>query len=90
MQLPPYPEKARERGTEVRGLPRGAERGKCTVAIDADHDDELVVAAVQHAIAAHQKRHTTGLRKGIREHIKPGSPPAGGPTRAKHRTLHPE
>jgi predicted small metal-binding protein len=43
---------------------------KCTVGIAADSDDELVEAAVQHAIAVHSHEDTPELRSMIRQGIK--------------------
>ena len=51
----------------------------CTVAIAADSDDELVEAAVQHAVAVHQHTDTPQLRQQIREHLKEGTPPVESP-----------
>lgn len=49
---------------------------KCTVAISADRDDELVEAAVDHAVRVHQEHDSADLRKAIRGAIKQGTPPA--------------
>jgi predicted small metal-binding protein len=54
----------------------GAGNGsKCTVAIAAERDDELMDAAVQHAISVHKEKDTPQLRKDIKDHMKSGSPP---------------
>jgi predicted small metal-binding protein len=58
---------------DCRELPSDA---KCTVAIMAERDDELVEAAVQHAVSVHAEHDTPELRKMIRTSIKTGSPPA--------------
>ncbi len=42
----------------------------CTIAISADSEDELVEAAVQHAVAVHSHEDTPDLRSMIREGIK--------------------
>ncbi len=42
----------------------------CTVMLSADSDDELLEAAVQHAIAVHGEKDTPGLRTEIRKMIK--------------------
>jgi predicted small metal-binding protein len=42
----------------------------CTVAIAADSEDELLEAAVQHAVAVHSHEDTPELRSGIRQGIK--------------------
>ncbi len=47
----------------------------CTVTIMADHEDELVEAAVQHAVAVHKHEDTPGLRSQIKGSIKNGAPP---------------
>ena len=55
----------------------------CSVAISADNDDELLEAAVQHAVAVHQHQDPPELRQQIRQLFKEGSadmdlPAAGG------------
>jgi predicted small metal-binding protein len=42
----------------------------CTVGIAADSEDELIEAAVQHAVAVHSHEDTPELRSMIREGIK--------------------
>jgi predicted small metal-binding protein len=54
----------------------------CSVAIAADNDQELVEAAVQHAVAVHKHQDTPELRQAIREHLKEGTPPVEAPARA--------
>jgi predicted small metal-binding protein len=49
---------------------------KCTVAIAADNEKELVDAAVQHAVAVHGHHDTPEFRSEIRKAIHKGSPPA--------------
>lgn len=49
---------------------------KCTVAIAADNEDELVNAAVQHAVAVHGEHDTPDFRAEVRKAIHIGSPPA--------------
>jgi predicted small metal-binding protein len=51
----------------------------CSVAISADSDQELVEAAVQHAMAVHKHQDTPELRQAIREHLKEGTPPVERP-----------
>lgn len=48
----------------------------CTVAISADREDELLEAAVQHAVSVHQHQDSPQLREQLRGLIKEGSPPA--------------
>lgn len=47
---------------------------KCTVAISADSDDELLDAAVQHGIAAHGMQDSQDLRNELKTMFKEGSP----------------
>ncbi len=42
----------------------------CTVAIAADSEDELVEAAVQHAMAVHSHEDTPELRDMVRQGVK--------------------
>jgi predicted small metal-binding protein len=46
----------------------------CTVAISADNEDELVEAAVQHAVAVHHHYNTLELRRLIKRGIRTGTP----------------
>ncbi len=46
----------------------------CTIAISADSEDELVSAAVQHAIQVHGHQDTPEFRAQIRSVIKQGEP----------------
>ncbi|MBP0623818.1 MULTISPECIES: DUF1059 domain-containing protein [Cupriavidus] len=48
----------------------------CTVALSADSEDELLEAAVQHAVAVHQHQDTPELRAQLKSLFKEGSPPA--------------
>jgi predicted small metal-binding protein len=43
---------------------------RCTVAISADTDDELLEAAVQHAVTVHKYQDTPDLRKQLRTMFK--------------------
>jgi predicted small metal-binding protein len=47
---------------------------KCTVAISADSEKELLETAVQHGIAAHGMKDSPNLRKELKTMIKQGSP----------------
>jgi predicted small metal-binding protein len=47
----------------------------CTVALAADTAEELIEAAVQHALAVHGHKDTPELRALLREGIKEGTPP---------------
>ncbi len=46
----------------------------CTVAISADSEDELVEAAVQHAVSVHGHEDNDELRDSVRGGIKEGAP----------------
>ncbi len=47
----------------------------CTVAISADAEQELLDAAVQHAVAIHQHEDTPELRTQLKTLFKEGTPP---------------
>lgn len=47
----------------------------CTVAIVADSEDELIDAAVQHAVSVHGEHDTASFRNDIRKAIHDGTPP---------------
>lgn len=49
---------------------------KCSVAIAADNDEELLEAVVQHNVVVHHAKDTADLRKMLRSAIKEGNPPA--------------
>ncbi len=59
---------------DCRDYPQAEER--CTVAISADSEDELVEAAVQHGVKVHGYEDTPDLRREMKASIKEGSPPA--------------
>ncbi|SOZ15343.1 conserved hypothetical protein [Cupriavidus taiwanensis] len=48
----------------------------CTVALSADSEDELLEAAVQHAVAVHKHQDTPELRNQLKTMFKEGTPPA--------------
>lgn len=48
----------------------------CTVALSADSDQELMEAAVQHAVAVHGHMDSPELRTQLLSMFKEGSPPA--------------
>jgi predicted small metal-binding protein len=48
----------------------------CTVTIMADTEEELLSAAVEHAVAVHKHRDSPGLRDQLRRAIQTGAPPA--------------
>ena len=47
---------------------------KCSVTLAADTDEELLEAAVQHAVSVHGYRNTPEFRKEIRKEFKEGMP----------------
>ncbi|MBV9333303.1 MAG: DUF1059 domain-containing protein [Candidatus Eremiobacteraeota bacterium] len=47
---------------------------KCTIAISADSDDEVVEAAAQHAISVHRHDDSPELRTMLRSAVKEGAP----------------
>ncbi|MBF0373010.1 MAG: DUF1059 domain-containing protein [Alphaproteobacteria bacterium] len=49
---------------------------KCTVALSADSEEELVEAVVQHGRAVHGYEDTPEFRDALRKDMKEGSPPA--------------
>ncbi len=48
---------------------------KCTVAISADTEGELLEVAVQHAVTVHGHRDTPELRDMLRSIMEDGTPP---------------
>lgn len=55
---------------------------KCSIAISADSESELLEAAVQHAVAAHGHKDSPELRGQLKGIIKDGMPPEQAPSRA--------
>ena len=49
---------------------------KCTIALSADSEDELLEAAVQHGVAVHGHADSPGFRAQLRQLFKSGSPSA--------------
>ena len=49
---------------------------KCTLAIAADNEKELLEAAVQHAVSVHGHADTPEFRQQLSSMFKEGSPPA--------------
>lgn len=49
---------------------------KCTVALSADTEEELLEAAVQHGTKVHGYEDSPEFREMIRKGMKEGSPPA--------------
>ncbi len=49
---------------------------KCTVALSADNEKELIEAVVQHGTTVHGYEDTPEFREMIRKGMKEGSPPA--------------
>jgi len=54
----------------------------CTVAISADSEQELLDAAVQHAVAVHKHEDTPEFRQQIKQLFKEGTPPLEKPVTA--------
>jgi predicted small metal-binding protein len=48
----------------------------CTVALCADSEEELLEAAVQHAVSVHKHKDSPDFRKQLRGLFKNGTPPA--------------
>jgi predicted small metal-binding protein len=49
---------------------------KCTVAISADSEKELLEIALQHAVAVHGHKDTPEFREQLKTAFKDGNPPA--------------
>jgi predicted small metal-binding protein len=47
----------------------------CSIAISADSEEELIDAAVQHAVSVHGHKDTPDFRKLIKGAIREGAPP---------------
>ena len=56
---------------------------KCTIALSADTDDELLEAAVRHAVDVHGFQDTPELRNEIKTLFKDGTPPIEAPVPVK-------
>ncbi|MCA8066151.1 DUF1059 domain-containing protein [Burkholderia sp. AU31624] len=54
----------------------------CSVAISADSDNELLEAAVQHAVQVHQHTDSAELRTQLQALFRDGTPPADAPRQA--------
>ncbi|AWM89064.1 DUF1059 domain-containing protein [Microvirga sp. 17 mud 1-3] len=52
---------------------------KCSLALVADTENELLEAAVMHAVNVHHHQDTPELRSQIRSAMHDGSPPAEAP-----------
>ena len=51
----------------------------CTVALSADSEDELLDAAVQHAVSVHKHADSPELRSQLRTLFHEGTPPVQAP-----------
>lgn len=51
----------------------------CTIALSADSEEELLEAAVQHAVAVHHHQDAPELRQQIKGLFKEGTPPVDKP-----------
>ena len=47
----------------------------CTLALCADTEEELLEAAVQHAVAVHQHQDSADFRQQLRQLFREGTPP---------------
>lgn len=56
----------------------------CSVAMSADTDDELLDAAVQHAVSVHHHEDTPEFRQQLRQFFKEGTPPVERPAMHAH------
>ncbi len=54
----------------------------CTIALSADSENELIEAAVQHAVSVHRHQDSPELRSQIRSAMKEGTPPIDAPRQA--------
>lgn len=73
---------------DCRGYPS---ESHCSVAIAADSDEELLEAAVQHAVSVHHDQDTPELRSEMRKHFKEGTPPlVAQPPVASTQPQHPQ
>ncbi|KRB73578.1 MULTISPECIES: DUF1059 domain-containing protein [Oxalobacteraceae] len=52
----------------------------CSVAISADSDQELLEAAVQHAVSVHKHEDSPEFRQQLKSLFKEGTPPVERPT----------
>ena len=52
---------------------------KCSIALSADNADELLEAAVQHAVAVHGFQDSPELRQELKSMFKEGTPPVEVP-----------
>ena len=55
---------------------------KCSIAIIADTEGELLEAAVQHAVAVHGHQDTPELRDQLKRGIRDGMPSVEAPSKA--------
>lgn len=55
---------------------------QCSVAIAADSEDELLEAAVQHAVSVHRHQDSPELRSLLKQHFRQGTPPVQNPVAA--------
>ncbi len=56
----------------------------CTVALSADSEQELLDAAIQHAVAVHGHQDTPEFRGQLQQLFKDGTPPIERPQMATH------
>lgn len=56
----------------------------CTVALSADSEQELIEAAVQHAVSVHHHEDTPEFRQQLQQFFKEGTPPVDAPMSHAH------
>lgn len=56
---------------------------QCSVAISADSEEELLQAAVDHAVSVHHHSDSPELRQQLRQLFKDGMPPEHAPMRGQ-------
>jgi len=66
---------------DCRELPSDS---KCSVAIAADTEQELLEAAVQHAVLVHKHEDTPEFRQQLKQLFKDGTPPIDSPAAHAH------
>jgi len=73
--MPALFSKGADHDTQVHRLPGVSKRHKLSVAISADSEEELLQAAVEHAVSVHHHSDTPELRQQLRQLFRDGTPP---------------
>ena len=79
------PQAGRKRGRQFIDCREYPSEMNWPLALSADNEDELLEAAVQHAITVHGHEDTPDLRTMIRTAMRDGTPPVEAPRRAAWR-----